>query len=46
MAGKFQVQFLEEAATFLDNLDEKREKKFTTIFIRPDFLTTKSYLRS
>jgi len=27
MAGKFQVQFLEEAAAFLDNLDEKAREK-------------------
>lgn len=29
MAGKFQVRFLEDAAEFLDNLDEKaRERKY------------------
>ena len=27
MAGKFQVQFLEEAVAFLDNLDEKAREK-------------------
>jgi phage-related protein len=27
MAGKFQVQFLEDAAEFLDNLDEKAREK-------------------
>ena len=27
MTGKFQVQFLEDAAEFLDNLDEKARKK-------------------
>ena len=27
MTGKFQVQFLEEAAAFLDNLDEKARDK-------------------
>jgi len=27
MTGKFQVQFLEEAAEFLDNLDEKAREK-------------------
>ena len=27
MTGKFQVQFLEEAAEFLDNLDEKTREK-------------------
>ena len=27
MTGKFQVQFLEEAAKFLDNLDEKAREK-------------------
>ena len=27
MTGKFQVQFLEEAAGFLDNLDEKAREK-------------------
>ena len=32
MAGKFQVQFLEDAAEFLDNLDDKaREKIFYNI---------------
>ena len=32
MTGKFQVQFLEDAAEFLDNLDEKvREKIYYNI---------------
>ena len=46
MTGKFQVQFLEDAAEFLDNLDEKPREKFTTTFRRPDFLTTKNYLKN
>jgi hypothetical protein len=46
MAGKFQVQFLEDAAEFLDNLDEKAREKIYYNIKKPDFQTTRNYSKN
>ena len=47
MPGKFQVQFLEDAAEFLDNLDEKaREKIYYNIQKSPDFQAIRNYSKN